>query len=304
MTISLQNGDSSKAKTKCIIMIIFLLIPVFYYSYQPTFMQEIITQYSPDIYFGFLSVFFKFFMVYLSSKIPSYGKYSIYLRTGLIIWACSAILIFMNKLLLPRSLFIYYAFEFFRLTGMVIVCISGHNLIKKLGKMYFDANHNAMRDELTSLPNRRCFIRTLHTPVDTTLGLILIDIDYFKKINDQYGHTAGDKILQRFGNMLSNYTSERRLPARIGGEEFAVIIKGESSRVIDLCARKILREASEIMIDTEKTLSVSIGVGMAQKNESVESLFKRVDKALYKAKQAGRGKLVWSSIQNSPTSQV
>lgn len=85
--------------------------------------------------------------------------------------------------------------------------------------LYVDARSQSLKDELTQLPNRRFFIDTIREKSGHALGLMILDIDFFKKINDSWGHLVGDEVLFSLGKQLAKLTSEQVQPARIGGEE-------------------------------------------------------------------------------------
>lgn len=162
----------------------------------------------------------------------------------------------------------------------------------------------AMHDALTGLANRRCFDETLAQESGrarrsaTSLALLMIDIDYFKRYNDHYGHLAGDACLQRVATMLASCT--RRPPdllARYGGEEMAVILPETDSAGAAVVARAMLeRLALEPIAHHDSPfaqVTVSIGIACASgaDADSLQSLVQRADAALYVAKDAGRNRL-------------
>jgi diguanylate cyclase (GGDEF)-like protein len=157
-------------------------------------------------------------------------------------------------------------------------------------------------DPLTQIANRRAFDEriaiemSLHKRKHTPLSLLLIDVDYFKRYNDLYGHPAGDEILKTLGRLLSGVASRPSdLAARIGGEEFVVMLPdtdvdgarhvAETLR-LKLAERKIPHEDSPI----SDQLTLSIGVTSAV-HEDISAFIDRADKALYSAKQTGRNKI-------------
>ena len=159
----------------------------------------------------------------------------------------------------------------------------------------------ANRDYLTKLYNRRYFFNVAEKLFrsakidDTELTVALIDIDYFKKINDTYGHDSGDAVLVELSNLL-NKTFNKYTVARYGGEEFIIIIEGVS-RVF--CAQYFERFRDAVartkftIPDGVITVTISIGVGNSLKNDLPE-MISDADTALYKAKQLGRNMVVWS----------
>lgn len=124
---------------------------------------------------------------------------------------------------------------------------------------------------------------------------MILDIDFFKKINDTYGHLVGDEVLFALGKQLAKLTSDKILPARIGGEEFAIIVDGMSAEEVRNLAQSIMENVRSILINHDYPLSVSIGVGMREKNEAQDAFIKKVDEALYQAKHNGRGRVEWAA---------
>jgi diguanylate cyclase (GGDEF)-like protein/PAS domain S-box-containing protein len=156
----------------------------------------------------------------------------------------------------------------------------------------------AVTDELTGLRNRRSFEERLVMEFSMArrrkreLSVLLIDVDNFKTINDRWGHGAGDEVLRRLGTILRTTVRLPDLPARYGGEEFVVLLpeSGEDS-AMGLARRLMQRVAAEEWENEPLTISV----GMAAMNESLESGFQLVelaDEALYAAKRAGKNRVM------------
>jgi diguanylate cyclase len=164
---------------------------------------------------------------------------------------------------------------------------------------------DARIDPLTGLYNRRVFNTELeqisgaakHT--DTTL--IMIDIDHFKKFNDEYGHLMGDKVLQYFGKLLKAECKEPALPVRFGGEEFAILMIGRNAEDAAILAENLRKKIQAIRIKQKKSgkiissITASFGISQRTANESAELLIERADKALYLAKGSGRNQVKTAS---------
>jgi len=158
----------------------------------------------------------------------------------------------------------------------------------------YKANH----DELTDLPNRALFNDRLAVAMKkaqrnkSALSIFFLDIDYFKQINDQYGHDVGDEILKRFSQRLGECLRAADTLARIGGDEFMIILeedkdlttsKAVANKIIEAMQKPIVLGESELMIST------SIGIAIyPQDAAEAEELIKNSDMAMYKAKEAGR----------------
>ncbi|WP_085622448.1 MULTISPECIES: diguanylate cyclase domain-containing protein [unclassified Pseudomonas] len=162
----------------------------------------------------------------------------------------------------------------------------------------------AMHDALTGLANRRCFdealtqeFRTAHRD-GTTLALLMIDIDHFKRYNDTYGHPAGDACLQQMAHLLSSCIRRPRdLLARYGGEEIAVILPDTDNDGATVVARLMLERLALQSIPHKGSpfghVTASIGIACSDGTvlDNPTSLIERADQALYIAKQAGRNRL-------------
>ncbi|GHU29678.1 hypothetical protein AGMMS50256_15070 [Betaproteobacteria bacterium] len=162
-------------------------------------------------------------------------------------------------------------------------------------------------DVLTTLFNRGAFeqrvsaIQRLRPEKDQTNAFMMIDVDYFKAVNDNYGHAAGDRVLSECAKALRRVTRESDVVGRLGGDEFAVFCKSIGSvAMAEEKARQIRREWLKIIPPgAEKGVTASIGISFApQDGQKYQELFAKADKALYKAKEAGRdGFAISDSLQ-------
>ena len=161
-----------------------------------------------------------------------------------------------------------------------------------------DLRHQAFYDNLTGLANRALMRdRTVHALADSRrsgaiTGLFLIDIDDFKSVNDSLGHSAGDEILVEFAHRMRSVARESDTGARIGGDEFAILLERLSSHAdAHIVAERLLEVLSAPMQvrGKELTLRASIGVALDRAEGDVESLFRDADLALYEAKRHGKG---------------
>ena len=159
----------------------------------------------------------------------------------------------------------------------------------------------AMTDELTGLYNRRAFMLTLDKELATAsrysrdLSLLVVDIDYFKKINDQYGHPVGDVVLKHFAQVALKTIRSQDTLGRVGGEEFAVILP-ETNIVDAVTLAERFRSAMEYTSVSNNlgTIKFTVSVGIAcfdQQRSNSRSIVKNADAALYAAKGAGRNRV-------------
>lgn len=155
----------------------------------------------------------------------------------------------------------------------------------------------ARTDPLTGLPNRRCFDDELARRTAewrrrrVPFCLLLMDVDHFKRLNDQLGHPAGDQALRETAELLSDTLREMDMAARIGGEEFAIILPGTSPEDACRAAERIRLAVGCRAWTLEQApweLTVSLGVAVVAPGDDPASLVKRADEALYAAKRGGR----------------
>lgn len=157
------------------------------------------------------------------------------------------------------------------------------------------------RDSLTGIRNRRYFETRLreeiarHHRYGCPLALIMIDIDFFKKVNDTYGHQAGDHVLIQMADLLSNRLRMVDTLARYGGEEFCVLLPATTRQAATMAAEDLRRLVEKQVFTYKKTaLGITISLGVIEAggpNISWDALLKRVDDALYSAKKSGRNKV-------------
>lgn len=161
-----------------------------------------------------------------------------------------------------------------------------------------------MTDVLTGLPNRRQFERIaerylMDYSAVIKSSLLVLDIDHFKRINDEYGHAAGDKVIHHVAAIIKASTRPTDIVARIGGEEFAVLLPNtepvKASEVAERI-RKNVEAAEGAPDDTIIPVRISVGGLYRLISSSYEENFKAADIALYRAKRDGRNKVVFSDI--------
>lgn len=154
----------------------------------------------------------------------------------------------------------------------------------------------ATTDGLTKIANRRSFDEYLVDQLDALesqagMVLVVVDIDRFKQINDVHGHASGDLVLRDFAEMLTQWSGQRGLVARIGGEEFAVILPHFSPYEAEVMIQQLLHQVRSHHWP-HGAMTVSAGLAVAGVDDTPRSLLARADKALYQAKHSGRDRLV------------
>lgn len=182
---------------------------------------------------------------------------------------------------------------------------------KKLQSMNKHLYNISSKDYLTSLANRRYFTSYLNKNINQekkeNIGLILVDIDKFKFINDEYGHEAGDLALQHLSKILQKLTRKGDLVSRLGGDEFVVYVKDATDKTLAKIAEKIrlTTEKNPITVKGIKiNLTLSIGTVNHEndKNLTVEDFLGFADNAMYSSKQTGRNNVSSHAFENIKTS--
>lgn len=160
-------------------------------------------------------------------------------------------------------------------------------------------SHMARHDTLTDLPNRVLFQERMNDAVahlrrGTPFGLLCMDLDHFKEVNDRLGHGAGDELLRQVSKRLRSCARSIDTVARLGGDEFAVILSGGAS-VDDACciASRMIEAVGAVYELDGHTVSIGLSVGIAlapAHADGAEALISQADRALYAAKATGRGR--------------
>ncbi len=178
----------------------------------------------------------------------------------------------------------------------------------ELTKAYKNIEKLSLTDPLTGAGNRRHFMETIAGEIDRSvryghpLSLIMLDIDFFKKVNDTYGHSAGDKVLQNFTACCETTLRNSDCFFRIGGEEFAILLINADIESAKISAERIRKMIAEIEIEFENKIiqiTTSSGVAELNKNENIDTFMKRADLALYKAKNSGRNRVICATATPS-----
>jgi diguanylate cyclase len=174
-----------------------------------------------------------------------------------------------------------------------------HDLRQRLAA----AEQDARNDPLTGIANRRGFQLRLASEVQASrerprqLALLMVDVDHFKLFNDLHGHQAGDHVLRLVANSLRRREADDGFAARLGGDEFTLLLPGaglaEAARLAEdlrelLAERRFVQRVAGVELTA---ITVSIGVGALSRAETGRSLVRRVDAALYRAKQGGRNRV-------------
>lgn len=162
---------------------------------------------------------------------------------------------------------------------------------------YLSALQTALRDPLTGVGNRRALEQLMDREIalahrqQEPLSLLMVDVDHFKRINDRFGHSAGDCVIRDVARMLTAACRQTDMIFRFGGEEFAVVLNradSQSASVIAERVRTMVAEATTAVGEQVIDCTVSVGIATLMTGESLKGLLDRADHALYEAKNAGR----------------
>jgi diguanylate cyclase len=176
-----------------------------------------------------------------------------------------------------------------------------------LKKIIVEKNKQAMFDALTEIPNRFAYEKKITEEIARwkrfghPLSLAIWDVDYFKKVNDTFGHKAGDKVLRTIAQLLNERIRETDFLARYGGEEFVMLLPGtkeeETLRLVNGLREKVESCGFHYHGDPV-SITVSCGVSSFREGDSLEKVFDRADKALYRAKKKGRNLCVIAAVRS------
>jgi len=174
------------------------------------------------------------------------------------------------------------------------------------------ARREARTDALSGVANRKAFDEKLLLFIDDwrregkQFALILADLDHFKRINDAHGHQAGDRALQLMGSRLKQWVREGDFVARYGGDEFAVLLPltdlATGREIAEMLCLRTADKATRVACRGEQvSLSLSIGVAASRAGDTVESILRRADEALYRSKQRGRNQVQCEKPAHDPS---
>jgi diguanylate cyclase (GGDEF)-like protein len=160
--------------------------------------------------------------------------------------------------------------------------------------------HAALTDGLTGMQNRRYFDDALREyleefrRIDKPVGLMILDLDHFKEVNDTHGHDVGDQVLKEVANCLRDFTRFHDVVARLGGEEFAVVAPNMDEDRLHKLAERIRRAVSGLVVvsgNVRLKVTTSVGLAVWNRRETPEEFYRRADKMLYHAKRMGRNRV-------------
>lgn len=160
--------------------------------------------------------------------------------------------------------------------------------------------HAALTDPLTGMQNRRYFDDALREyleefgKIDRPVGLLILDLDHFKQVNDTHGHDVGDLVLREVSNCLQEFTRYHDVVARLGGEEFAIVAPNMDTDMLAKLAERIRKAIASLTVtngNVRLRVTASAGLAVWDGREDADDLFRRADRMLYQAKRQGRNRV-------------
>lgn len=293
---------------------VFLIV-----SLVPLILSVILKKISPFHYLSIiisntLTVFLTFFLKDVSNIIVFlYASFNIlftyvlfYGKEKSVLVSIEAILyviigLYLISLSENKFLYINYFIQATIFTVIIVICFYSifsmyKNQAKELEEINQQIKDSSLKDPLTNLWNRAYMNILLDSLLEekTPLSIALFDVDFFKKVNDTYGHVAGDKILKNFSDILVKSIPEDASAIRYGGEEFLIIFPNRDEKEVYSIAERIRKMSQDKLKlqDMINTITISGGIKEYNKMLSKEELINEADKKLYEAKQEGRNKIV------------
>jgi len=196
---------------------------------------------------------------------------------------------------LPHELFIMHFFWMFSAFAFGLL---GAYILEKSDRSVFLnyelLEHLAITDKLTGLYNRTKLDEFLQNELNRSqrfghiFGMVVLDIDHFKSINDNHGHQVGDEILVGIAEMIKTHLRSSDKAIRWGGEEFIIIYLETSHDEVMKLAEELRQKIEEHLFETVGNVTASFGITLYKKGDTTDSIVRRADKALYMAKESGR----------------
>lgn len=183
-------------------------------------------------------------------------------------------------------------------TTMFVVSIFAYSFARRSRAQAQQLQELAIRDPLTGAGNRRALEEELFIAIarvqrgDHGAGLLMLDLDHFKDINDRYGHGEGDRVLQQFAELVRTHSRHEDRLFRFGGEEFILLLNNVRAESMILAARHIQQSIRDLLTVQGEPVTCSIGAALADASDDWERWLNRADDAVYQAKHSGRDTII------------
>ncbi|TPO01977.1 GGDEF domain-containing protein [Mesorhizobium sp. B1-1-5] len=254
------------------------------------------------------SAFFVFIFVILAAGLVTYNAYGQLQDIAADLDTASRVdrIVYLNKLLfvtgalLATALFFGTFFIYPLIRGQVREEGKLRAMTVSLSARSQTLEQAALTDSLTGMQNRRYFDDALREylhefrRIDRPVGLMILDLDHFKQVNDTHGHDVGDEVLRAVATCLRGMTRYHDVVARLGGEEFAVVTPNMDVELLARFAERIRKAVANMSImsgNVRLKVTTSVGLAVWDHKESAEDFYRRADRQLYEAKKQGRNRV-------------
>ncbi|CDX35154.1 Diguanylate cyclase [Mesorhizobium sp. SOD10] len=254
------------------------------------------------------SAFFVFIFVILAAGLVTFHAYGQLQEIAADLDAASRVdkIVYLNKLLfvtgalLATALFFGTFFIYPLIRGQVREEGKLRAMTVSLSARSQTLEQAALTDGLTGMQNRRYFDDALREylhefrRIDRPVGLMILDLDHFKQVNDTHGHDVGDEVLRAVAACLRGMTRYHDVVARLGGEEFAVVTPNMDVELLARFAERIRKAIANLSImsgNVRLKVTTSVGLAVWDHKESAEDFYRRADRQLYEAKKQGRNRV-------------
>ncbi len=216
-----------------------------------------------------------------------------------VVLICGVTVLFFSYLTKPLIISIY--------PSLILVCLFGYIFSIRSEKQNKELFNLVTKDSLTGVQNRRSFddkveeILASYKRVPKAVSMLLLDLDYFKKVNDKFGHHIGDQVLKDFAQLVKSRIRETDYIYRYGGEEFVVLLKNSDLDNSADLANSIRKQVQEDQKLSRYNVTVSIGVAELRKTDYADTWFSRADLALYESKSWGRNLVSMADLNKDKT---
>jgi two-component system cell cycle response regulator len=254
------------------------------------------------------SAFFVFIFVILAAGLVTLHAYGLLQAIAAEIDTASGIekIVYLNKLLFATGVLLATALFF----GVFFIYPLIRRQATEEGKLRAmtvslsarseTLEHAALTDGLTGMQNRRYFDDALKEyleefrRIEKPVGLMILDLDHFKQVNDTHGHDVGDEVLRAVANCLKGMTRYHDVVARLGGEEFAVVTPNMDAELLSKFAERIRKAVANMSVlsgNVRLKITTSVGLAVWDRKETAEDFYRRADRQLYEAKRLGRNRV-------------
>lgn len=288
LTVRLSNFYKMSWINKAVSIALLLYIIVFSLyalnTFPPLNVQNNVYGFTTD-FCNLIVLVFLFWIVQCSELSKQAYVFS---TLGLLLWSMGTTADVIDELVVQPYWMSVYFEDLCRTMGMLFTAYGLFKTMRFVQSIHNRLAHELITDDLTQVHNRRYFYRHVKTAPSTPYVILIIDIDHFKAINDEFGHDEGDLVLQQLATKYNSAFVNNAIFARLGGEEFGGYLPtGNISQAAEFCGQ-LIDIAHNIKVKQVKQLSVSIGMALQSANEPLDKVMKRADMALYVAKNNGR----------------